>query len=458
MRAPSTSFARYCRGDQATCAICAVAATMLLLAGPVMGLEFDIIQIDDGHRVNTSPVISPTGLIAWSGYSTNDTATSAGIFVWREGEVEEVSKGHPDPHAEHINPGVWGNQVVWGSSYPEHWSGIPSWVMIDVPDQHTPYPELNAQWRVTQVLDNTGGGTGEVTQVFDLIRDDDEEDEHLPRRVHRHPSGDKEILFWPGEGEFQRITWDTRNDINPTIGDGILAYQKARGFPFGWEIMVYDIETQERWQITTNRYYDMGPQAFGNLVTWYGWDGEDYEIYLYDHSDRSITQVTDNRFDDESPRIWGENLVWEGFATVEPDVYFWSRGEGNVRRISRNVEQDVNPRVWENYVVWQSFDGDDYEILFIDTSREMDPIKVTQNAYDDIHPQIRDGTICWMGYVDNFDAEIFVTTVDRVLNQEPPVQLTHNEYEDQKPRTAGGRVVWQASERGKNPIYLAIPR
>ena len=462
MRAPSTSSARYCRGDPAICVIGAVAATMLFLAGPVMSLEFDILQIDEGLRMNQDVVISDSGMVAWSASSTNDLAfTVSALVVWQEGEMREISAGHPDPHAEHIRPRVWGDQVVWGSSYPGHWSGIPSWVLVDVPDQHTPYPELDAQYRVTRVLDNLGGGTNEVTQFFSLREDpptEEGEEAPIPRRVHRTPSGDKEILFWPGEGEFQRITWDTRNDINPTIGDGILAYQKARGFPFGWEIMVYDIETEERWQITTNRYYDMGPQAFGSLVTWYGWDGEDYEIYLYDHSDRSITQVTDNRFDDESPRIWGENIVWEGFATVEPDVYFWSRPEGRVRRISRNVEQDVNPRVWETYVVWQSFDGDDYEILFIDTSREMDPIKVTQNAFDDINPYIRDGTICWMGYVDNFDAEIFVTTVDRILNQEPPIQLTDNTHEDQNPRTAAGRVVWQSSENGRSPVYLAIPR
>ena len=340
------------QGSRPTCTILPAVAAFLIGGLPAAGLEFDIVQIDEGHRMNQDVVISDSGLVAWSASTTNDLDfTASALVVWQEGETREISAGHPDRHAEQIRPRVWGNQIVWGSSYPEHWSGIPSWVLIDVPDQHTPYPELNAQWRVTRVTDNTGGGTGDVTQVFELIRDDDEEDDDLPRRVHRQPSGDKEILFWPGEGEFQRITWDTRNDINPTIGDGILSWQKAKGFPFGWEIMVYEIESGERWQITTHFFYDMGPQAFGNLVTWYGWDGEDYEIYLYDHSDKSITQVTDNRFDDESPRIWGERIVWEAFAPVEPDVYFWSRPEGKVRRISRNVEQDVNPRIWENYVV-----------------------------------------------------------------------------------------------------------
>lgn len=425
-----------------------------------------MVAIDEGVSVNREPVISPTGLIAWSAYSTNEPAAIAAMMVWKEGAVTEISEGHPNRHAEHIRPSVWSNAVVWGTSY-EHCftEGQPDWVLIDVPKQDEPYPELPAQYEVIEVLDNTGGGTDTVTQVFqlrndmtdtNLLADGSEPPPEEPPRIHRHPSGDKEILFWPGTGTFERITRDGRNDIAPTIGDGLLAWQKAKGFPFGWEIMVY--ENGERWQITTNYYYDMGPQAYGKLITWYGWDGEDFEILLYDHAQRVITQVTDNRFDDESPRIWGESLVWEGFPAVEPDIYFWSRPEGKVRVISRNLEEDINPRIWEDYVVWQTFDGDDYELMLVNAEREEEPVKLTQNAYDDVKPEIRDGFICWMGYVDSFDAEIFVTSIEAALDRQEPVQLTDNVYEDQDCRTAGGRVVWWASENGRSPVYVAVPR
>lgn len=78
--------------------------------------------------------------------------------------------------------------------------------------------------------------------------------------------------------------------------------------------------------------------------------------------------------------------------------------------------------------------------------------QLTNTLYDNINPRIRDGLIVWMGYVDNFDAEIFV------WNGGPdPIQLTDNDYEDIHVHTAGGRIVWQAEFDGESRIFLAEP-
>ena len=63
-----------------------------------------------------------------------------------------------------------------------------------------------------------------------------------------------------------------------------------------------------------------------------------------------------------------------------------------------------------------------------------------------------DGVIVWMGYYDNWDAEIYAWENNEVT------RLTSNDFEDRDPRTASGSIVWQVDEGKESLIYLVSPQ
>ncbi|MBN1268546.1 MAG: hypothetical protein JXB04_03085 [Kiritimatiellae bacterium] len=423
------------------------AAGMLMVSARLAPAEFSITQIADDTLMNREPVVSETGLVAWYGYEKGEGGeTLADVYIYRNGERNSLTKGVLDPLAGNFRPQIHGNSVVWQSTLPNP-DGAPSWIMKEVPQVEGEPSELDARYEPHSDIDGFGGSLGRQWFTGPSTSPPPEGADGVITNISRpvrQPSGDNEICFWDG-GETVRVTADMRNDLAPSLSGRLIAWQKAKGWPFGWEIMAW----QDTWrvQLTTNYYYDMAPKVHANQIVWYGWDGQDYEIFLFDKDQDRIVQVTSNLYDDVSPQVWDGVIAWEGYAAVEADVYMWK--DGVVTRLSDNIEDDVNPRIWNEQVVWQGFDGTDYEIYYFDGQKT---IKLTSNTHDDINPDIRDGFITWMGYPDNQNAEIFVWDGAEIT------RLTENDYEDRNPQTAGKRIVWQADHDGKSGIYLAEPR
>jgi hypothetical protein len=267
-----------------------------------------------------------------------------------------------------------------------------------------------------------------------------------------------EICKWTAEKDVEWVTSDYRADISPSGNERLLAWQRAKAFPFGWEIMA--LKGTEHFQLTTNFYYDLGPKVYEDTVVWYGWDGTDYEIFSWNSLSGAITQVTTNDYDDVSPVV-GEGLIaWESYPITEGEIYCLQSGK--IRKLSISLEDDLNPVIWNGRVAWQSFDGDDFEVMVFDsTNPEKDPVsglpgrvdRITNNEYDDVSPSLRDGLLVWMGYKDNWDAEIFV----RDLASGEEKQITDNDYEDKDPQTANKLIVWQADTGKSAEIFLASP-
>ena len=409
--------------------------------------EYEITQIADDNNINRAPVISSTGLIAWYAYEiTEEGNASSDIFIYSQGSTKNITKEIFQLGTANNKPVVSGDTIVWEAALQRSIGTDISWVFKEVPEDTNEMSELNADYRIPKNLSTRDAIYG-ITD-FESPATNASDSNTISATIGRNPSGNNEICMWSLGGEFKRLTADTRNDLAPDISGQLVTWQKAKGWPFGWEIMV--LEGDFRNQLTTNYYYDMGPKADGSLVTWYGWDGEDFEIYLYNQADKSIVQITSNHYDDVSPVIHDGVIAWEGYTAVEGDIYMWKEGEG-IKKLSINIEDDVNPQVWNGRVVWQGFDGDDFEIYHYNGKKS---VKLTSNVYDDLQPDINDGIICWMGYHNNWDAETFVLKIPETK----PQMISSNEYEDRAPKTAGGRIVWQSDQDGQSLIYLAEPK
>ena len=428
-------------------------ASLLYAAVSASALEFNIRQIADDSRMNREPVISETGLIAWYNHGTNEhDITISDISALVDGELKVLTEGSHGSFFGSVKPTVHSNTIVWIASFNDAGQGVDSWVLKEVPNRDDGAPELPAMYTAheeggKQWYENAYQGTTNYDETGKMVVQSND--------VRRKPSGAEEVCLWDKDGSssVQRVTHDYRHDFAPSTWGNLVSWQVERGWPFGWEIMCFDRKSGEYIQLTTNYYYDMAPKVFGDKVTWYGWDGHDFEIYLYDHAKKTVVQVTSNQYDDVSPVIWGDQIAWEGYPAAESDIFLYR--DGKIEKISDNIEDDFAPRIWNGKVIWQGFDGDDFEIYYYDPEKSPKAIKLTSNLYDDTNPDLMDGLACWMGYFDNWDAEIFVWDI----NGEPtPTMITDNDDEDREPRTGHRQVVWQAERDGKLGIYLATPK
>lgn len=435
-----------------------VAATFFLFACTppysTFALDFTSRQIADPLLENRDPTISENGSVYWIAYDTNDTSSAITDLVrYQRGERVSMGVDRAIDFMANAKPTAQSNYVVWIADYRKFTPT--SWILAQVPPKEGDPSEIPSQYKAfqdpvtkRQWLENLADSTNIILVTVTnngIITTNFISEAYDVTNSSRHPSGIAEINLWTGTGEVVRVTTDTRNDFAPSVWGGLVSWQKARGWPFGWEIMMW--ETGQTWQITTNYYYDMAPVVQNRQMVWYGWDGYDFEIYLYDGDKNETIQITSNRFDDVGPVLWDGVIAWEGYPSVEADIFMWKNGQ--TTKLSDSVEDDVSPRIWNGQVVWQSFDGDDFEIYLYDG---MKTVKLTQNNYDDVSPDIHDGVIAWMGYEGGWDAEIYAWDGAKIQ------RLTENEGEDRDPKTRGQRIVWFGENDGRNEIWLAEPQ
>ena len=146
-------------------------------------------------------------------------------------------------------------------------------------------------------------------------------------------------------------------------------------------------------------------------------------------------------------KISGNNLTWE----VNKEIYFYNASiSGTPIKLTNNNYDDLSPQISENNVVWQGYDGNDNEIYFYNASIGGTPIKLTNNNNNDLSPQISGNNVVWQGY-DGNDNEIYFYNASIGGT---PIKLTNNNYDDFPPQISGNNVVWQGYDGNDYEIYF----
>lgn len=230
--------------------VCAV-----LLAGQARALEFTINQIADENLINRDPVISETGMVVWQGSEKSDVGgTSADIYKYKDGQANSITREMLWPLSADVHPQVQSNTIVWQTTYNVKPRDV-SWILREVPTRDDGYPELWALPRYTgnnkvdpnkepdaQDWSDTVSNVAQAAHFYEQLEGTDTTAPSTnDLKFRRHPSGDNEICIWhDGDAQIQRITEDYRNDLSPSFWGDLVAWQKAKAWPFGWEIMVWD--------------------------------------------------------------------------------------------------------------------------------------------------------------------------------------------------------------------------
>lgn len=434
----------------------------LLVAGHAHGRDFTVRTLSEPGQDARHPSIGKTGLVAWQGYSDQDagpaTSRRSDIFVFRDGTITKVSGMAPQLAHRNERPQVVGDSVLFSSFFkPETGGGFPFELSIpsktdEMQELESDYPTLfdppgsamEADAANTVLPDNAGATEGPPA-------DDDEtapQDSSMQYQMWRSSGGSSDIALLHPDNTLERITPGTRHFSAPVMSAAGMAFQVARGWPYGYEILVWKPGDTELTQLTTNYFYALSPHIHGNDLVFQAWDGHDYEIYHYRFDTGEIKQLTNNQFDDTHPVVWDGEIAWIAHPTINAEIFHYR--DGVIRKISDVSQDNGPPSIWQGRVVWQGYDDTDLEIYYFDGRRT---IKLTSNTWDDVNPVIREGLIVWMSYVDNSDAEIMALD----LGDNITVQLTSDDWEDSEPRTAGEKIVWYTLTPEGARVQIAEP-
>jgi len=154
--------------------------------------------------------------------------------------------------------------------------------------------------------------------------------------------GDREI-FVKKAGTIIQITNNLTDDDAPYYDektDTIVWHRLVDG---RYQIFEYDFATEEERQLTTERYNNMQPSRYGDIIVWQGWVGNDWEVMLEENGE--LIMVTDNDTHDISPRINGNYIIWQSFEDGAWKVKVYDLITGTTNTISDAEGGSVeNPR------------------------------------------------------------------------------------------------------------------
>ena len=442
--------------------------------------DFSVRTISEPGKDARNPSIGGSGLVAWQGFSDHlfEAPTStrpdvlrppagskrSDIFLWNDGAIRNVTVGESRIPSRSERPLVQGNSVFFTSWFRDDDRSGFSFDLVVPPKSaemvrmETDYPDLfdppiDAPKSALEAL---AAAEEEQTEV-----PEEPPPESSPALTGRTQEGNLQYQMWRGSGkagdiamfgennQILRITPGTRHFGSPAASDAGVAFQVARGWPYGYEILIWKPGDAALTQLTTNYFYVLNPDVHDQELVYQAWDGNDFEIFRHRFDNGQTEQVTNNQFDDVSPVVWNGEIAWIAHPTVNPEVFHVR--EGLIRKISEGSEDNSSPSIWNGRVIWQGYDDTDLEIYYFDGRRT---IKLTSNAWDDLAPRIRDGLIVWMSYVGNGGAEIMAIDLDDNI----AVQLTENDWEDSFPKTAGERIVWQTLTPEGSSVSLAEPK
>ncbi len=228
------------------------------------------------------------------------------------------------------------------------------------------------------------------------------------------PAPNQEIFWYDGSGT-TNITSDSIPDRRPDISGDYIVWDSYRND--NWQIMAYNVSTDNFTQITTSDWSNNRPKIDGTDLIWYGDAGGDWNIYYkkLGSSDpiQNISPLsTQNRYFE----ICDGYAVWTGWDGTDFEIYIYSVADDITQVITDNAAEDTYPQTDGKTIVWYGWDGTDFEIYIYDIL-EQTIEQITDNDYDDLHPYVSDGTVAWYGW-DGTDYEIF-TAQETVPIPEP---------------------------------------
>ena len=241
--------------------------------------------------------------------------------------------------------------------------------------------------------------------------------------------------------------------------------EQQRGQIVRQSIATYDLRSREKQSVLevleVPAAYSVSPvSVYKNRIVWASTDAGNSDIFLFDLNTGEAQQLTTEEHDQLSPGIYGDTVVWLDKRHEETnqyyhsfDVYAYDLNTGEERRLTSATTAEGYGllSISGNLVVWTDIRHTDPEVTShsvsepeynneiyvydLTTSQEK---RITTYPGNDRHPDISGSNIVWLRQEDYIRADVFVYNME--TDQE--IQVSHSGYADFRPSIYGDRIVW----------------
>lgn len=155
--------------------------------------------------------------------------------------------------------------------------------------------------------------------------------------------GDLEIYRYV-DGTKIKVTDNQVDDSAPYFDRVSQTYVWHRLLAGRYQVVMYDVATEEETVLTENNTNDMEPTRSGNITVWQRWIDDNWEVVMFDGEDVQV--LTANTLHDVAPHVRGDYIIWNTINTAgEKSVTVYEISTGLVSTIKDSEGGEVtNPR------------------------------------------------------------------------------------------------------------------
>lgn len=156
-----------------------------------------------------------------------------------------------------------------------------------------------------------------------------------------------------------QITTDSNDQVDPDISGNRIVWTDTRYG--GYTVFMYDLTTSTELQIAPSSTGTRNPPAIDDhLIVWEQVTTEqgniaNSDIYVYDIDTHDYTQLTSNTAEQNSPDVSGSKVVWVDHRNGNGDIYMYDTATGVEVPICTNTSEQAEPRISGNRVVWTDY-------------------------------------------------------------------------------------------------------
>jgi beta propeller repeat protein len=268
---------------------------------------------------------------------------------------------------------IWGDTLVGLMDFPEESHGL-------VPVRHILVCDLKkrTQQRIIEVPEDRIAGTPSIY-------------------------GNKIVFATVDKDEYTRMILSNSSRIEP---------------PPNYDIFLFDLETNQMQQLTSERHAQMSPVIYGDIVVWMdarnqslSQNPHSLDIYALDLKTNRETRITPN-------------------TTAEGDTHL---------AISRNLVVWSDMRHTDTSITYHPSNAPDYnsDIYLYDLKLDQEK-RLTTSPGKNRSPDIDGSRIIWLRQKDSQKADVFLYD----LENDREIQISHSGYACSNPSISGDYVVW----------------
>jgi hypothetical protein len=160
----------------------------------------------------------------------------------------------------------------------------------------------------------------------------------------------------------------TPKDAQEFEEDGVFAAPDADG-----DMEIFVRLNGEETQLTSNTIDDNAPfyDALSDRIVWHANYNDRYQIMVYDMRTNEEDRLTNTPYNNMEPVAYGDIILYQSWIDNNWEIMLHDGTE--LRRLTNNTQHDVSPSIRDGYIVWQSQFADGWQVAVYD--RESDHVE-----------------------------------------------------------------------------------